>query len=563
MELHQEIRQLLGTEVTFDVYNVERTWTKIYGDWSNHENGPHMCVNVLACFAVQYENWGMVEELLFRCSPYCPFSPFITAVHSKEAYWVMFVKKCMYTYFTVMTYRDKRELYCSYLSAKGYGIIIDDQLLVTEQTSPLHIALQNDKAFLMIFFFSECYLTRNAFQSGVLAPVVDMARGYNATKCLKKLSVLCKEKFHPGANFPLVQLSHAERARKLENLIDFSLSFHGLTTPLHYLSAMYLWTSLDKSFHTTRLISTAEEDAIQQFVTRARENLQANIDQAQHVINAVEADRSVETNKNMNNRVLSTSSLLPLSLTLPSSSLEPLYHRVMMENCTLLLNSIVATENKYIQSKAFCLMLEKVQNIIECLQHINENVSDGCCNSLHLHNQMLKLFLQSYAVQYVGCKNCTHVTGCSCANSTNAYGHALSDIFGTYSSYLDSFHLEAQHAGLLRVCEYICEFFRILLAHGYTKATKSIAEKKNLAVRFTPFLALGNVCISMMQHDVYEFYRLKTIRGQGLSAVRSLQELCRLKLHEILPHGKVPHAVHHLPLPKMLKDFLSLGVKLL
>ena len=348
------------------------------------------------------------------------------------------------------------------------------------------------------------------------------------------------------------------------NLLQTSLgcvSRHdGTATQFHTECAVSLWASLRRTQKTQRFLTTTEEIMLTSLLDGSHGIKQPAMQQ--------------------------------LCSSLTDDALHQLHHNVILENFATIISNMTSSLSAGGQGVVPMQILPNITNLKHTMLWcsplaVGENLL-ACCRSLNLLNTISKMVMQT-GLQAPVCttSNCLVDRMCSGKSYKDHSQLSLHLFLGTMRS------VERDLAELScnddeEILQLAHEHLMILLAHGYRDASffgfswwlgssksKTLLDGKRILVSmssqdmFNTYLygrnqvkrkILSGSQIPLPKHleRILKEYKQKAIFG--LNRFRSLKELCRVKLYEIVPKGTIPQYVQHLHLSREQKDYLSLGV---
>ena len=557
-ELDADIYQLVSNHAP--VTDIVEAWTDAYGELQCHprvENCESICVNILACFAVHYEHVDLVIELIPLCSPYCGYSPHITAMNDsnvemdQEIDEAMFKIYCDYDCGLNITWDTGKRLGYMQPSKQGFGCITDNMINIGKKTSVFDILLQRDDLEGLEYVLNTLY-------SGFLPPLADMALRYKSVKCLKYL----KDQITRRAT---VKPSYEKYTSSLLMLLGFASCHDGTLTQLHIECALRQWSVLRHTQMPRRFLSTEQEKML--------------------------------TNL-LNGGSITPSGIQQVFPPSRSYALREIYNNVILENCVALISKMTDFSGK----SAACVPMRALTNNIQHTYSILEKfpLAVGgdllaCRMSLKLHNTISQLLMQSGLQAPVCHRHCGvdsyHTLGCNCYNyyDQEAIRYFFSTMIHVEEKLTESpSDMDKEILALAHKC------LVTLLAHGYIGSYKLPLYLLSQCQK--PQKIMGaRIVVSMLPQQIYNSYRRFFYKSRneyvipykqntdrteyeefmfqideeffgmhnafGLECDRSLKELCRSKLYEIIPKGKMPQFVELLELSREQQDYLALGVR--
>ena len=541
VKLDPEISSLLLNKAPFEV--IEDAWNGLYGDWTCQNNrNHHMCANVLTCFAVFYSHTEIFYSLFILNNPFCIYSPWITAIQMNNPHVISCVMMESSTDGLHVTYTDQIKRKGSYINEKCHGVITNLQLGVTEEVSALDIILQRDDSKALKMLLDKVY-------RGVVQALVKMASEYGAKRCMALITRRIARSY--------------EDEDVLKNIIEYSSCHHGLTTPLQYISAVYQLKSLTHNFTTpTSFLTTADKHVLKQCMKGPVQQQLEYGKQASHT--------------------------------------GGLHHRVVLENCMQLLNKVQKSNSTgpVVPANVFLTLMDKIQAIWDNIKRVPASEVAALRSSMVLLNDIMKLFFQT-GIQEMKCQKrnlCNRRDDmikfhggkrlpCSCSKYNPYY--IVNKVFYGVSPAVAGKAATNPRNSHLELLNLVHENFMMLLAYGYVKQTVHCLIKIDMCS--SSLLKNANqVSVSLMQHSSFEYYRSyrkslqamvsekgndstyshwslrlykMALRCSYMGNVRSLKELCRVKMYALVPTGKMPEYVQQLEISAEQKLYLSLGVK--
>ena len=551
LELDPEVYQLIYDNAPVD--DILDAWARAYGEVKLHPrvaNCTSECVNVLACFAVHFEDDALLERVMPLCSPFCKFSPHITAMFDGNLAMEEAIHKAMPKVTCGCHSReyDVRTVHGHvWPSTKGYGCIKDNSINVGEEISVVDILFKWDDWEALDFVFQ--------FNIGFFHPLLDMAKCFNSRKCFKYI----QDKM---TDIATVEPPYNNYTNLLQMLLGCVSRRDGTITQLHVERAISLWAALRCTHRTQRFLSATEEAMLTSLLDGHR---------------------------------IQQSMLQQMCASLSDDALQELHHNVILESCATLISKMTGSLGDSAHGVVPMQILTNIIQIVHCILAwfplaVGKTLISSS-RSLKLFNAISKMVMQA-GIQAPVCRhcstgNCIHDGWCSCYNGFEQ--HSVENFFrtmmmveiklGDFPDDMDKEIFQLAHEHLM-----------ILLAYGhegvyldpYATPEKITLDGERTLVKLMPQISF-NSCRQDYYNLVTEYLlpleqknnrtevqerKLKSLRQQcdtkllcGFDHGRSLKELCRIKLYEIVPKGKMPQYVEHLQLSREQKDYLSLGVR--
>ena len=551
-----------------EVTEIVAAWKEIYGELGSHPRVAcctSVCINVLACFATHYEHEDLLHEIIPLCSPFCKFSPHLTAIYDYNENMLDVIYSASPSYcidIETGINDDVHDWDIGYrlgpvcLTTKGYGYITDDQLSVGGKvTSVIDILLQRDDkemlAFLMEYF------------TGKPDTLVGLARHYKSKHCLEHIQGIMHADDHVHNN------SHEHYTNSLIDLFYFVSSFHGTISHLHIESAIHQW----HAFSRYRIGKTARS-----FMSTSE----------QHTLACL-----TDGGKIKHNLILELSSS-------DDHNLHQMYHNVTLENCAVLVKhieeSVRYSSSGILPIRILAENIYNIYHILACFPFTSSDELLGCSRSLKLHNAITKIILQTGVQAPVSTKCSDSECLCSDRFQKSDSECLCSDRFqkDSITKFFDimrCIHIRLKDSPSSldeKVLRHAHDHLMILLAYGYT-STQDDRPFSLMNFRCPQFLLKGaKITVSMLSQKLYNefaesllFFRrsrdkyltqeegrvplgiehcIATANFFGICYGRSLKELCRVKLYQIVPKSTMPQYVEKLELSEEQKDYLSLGI---
>ena len=200
MELHATILNMLKQKVSAQSIWIE--FKQIYFDTLD--------MNVLYCFAVYYECWGIVPRLLQLKHTFSDYNPLLTAIQCRQLE-------------TIRKYLTRR-----HVGEAGYGIIKNDKILNDKKYSALDIIFREDNCLLLDYVLPTITVEKEV--------LVELAIKHGAIACCNYLN---QNLFCFAIN---LNISHVKK------LMSYVCTEYGLVTYTQFLCALNLWSSVQKNY---------------------------------------------------------------------------------------------------------------------------------------------------------------------------------------------------------------------------------------------------------------------------------------------------------------------------
>ena len=415
--------------------------------------------------------------------------------------------------------------------------------------------------------------------NGLLTVLAEIARRYKATKCLNLI-------IHETHKRSELSVNRQWRVYKTESLSDERELFADNPSPwqlvkllhkvmsfcigcrrdvrivnqVHMVNAVYVWLFLYKdipqqnALGVKRFLSSAEESAIKRFASAA----------------------GICSNSSYTQPALVTYGSPVVTNNYPQLSVD-LLHNIILDSCSVLLYKIsnhaecVLVGSQGVVSETFHYLLDKVNSMFARYGRDVEKDMKTYHRALKLMNRTIKMFLQ------YGC------VGAPQHEVVNRLFRCQQMLHVWMMFYPPS-------AALKQFLQYGHEYVMILLAYGYAKQTVRSQEYSSFFASQQIFAdsksrtTTVNMCISLMSHEAYELYKEAMARFEtskkshdkdeqqatidwttanryDVAAVRSLKQLCRIKLFDLAPNGNMVQYVQQLEVSDTQRYYLSLGVE--
>ena len=346
-----------------EVTEVVAAWEEIYGELRSHPRVAYctsVCVNVLACFAAHYEHEALLHEITPLCSPFCKFSPYITAIYDCNQNMLDVIASSAHSYIDTESevidyYGIGYRLGPVSLSTEGHGCITNNQLLAGGKiTSVIDIVLERDDMEMLAFLMKDF--------TGSINTLAGMASRFKSKHCLEHIQDMM------GLFDAHVDNCNEHFTNLFKDLLYFVSSYHGTTSHLHIESAVNQW----QAFRRYRIGKTP------------RSFMSTN---EQHTMACLTDGGKIKHN------------LIMHLLSSDDHDLHQMYHNITLENCAVLEKnieeSVRTSSNGILPSMILAESIYNVHNILACFPFASSDEVLACCRSLKLHNAITKLILQT------------------------------------------------------------------------------------------------------------------------------------------------------------------------
>ena len=474
------------------------------------------------CLAVYYKHKTFVQEMFHYINPYTEYSPLVLAIDQDYRELVKLLAE------NTVVYPDVKYL----------GIlIVNEGEWSSSQKSAFDVILKKDN--------SEALEILLPSYRGLLQQVSLRACPIGSPQCRKLLDKWMADSGNEfQGHLPPKHPAYPSLEKALRTLIEFTCYSHGKTTAMQYESAVVLFKFLLKQVANNEDVTRIKGKEYQtRFLTSD------NVKNLELVLEY----NATEDNRHLIHAAMKAGHVKKRKKGSPyfekrSHALNP-FSCVILESCNILLSQMARStlSASPVTQETFSKISQKLLEIFKKRWLMKKEDVEDCAQSMILLNLMSELFLQA-GIDH-------HTMGPESFRKENIINTFLESFKHVQTENLhNSQHAESE------ITKHVDEHLRILLAYGYAEV--STQNWNFYEIKSPQLIKTAHMCMSVMSHDAFEQYRCFILSKKNkhmnqvnpeeevdngdeiaLEAPRSLKTISRLKIHNSVAKGRMPHFV--------------------